>query len=100
MNIVYSTGSVLSLLSDFKKNYGEKYGIIEMGIFGSFARGDACDDSDIDIWVKTETPDPFKIVHMKEFLETITDRNVDIVRMRDKMNPYLKEIIMNEGLNV
>jgi uncharacterized protein len=100
LNIVYSTESLLSLLSEFKKNYGEKYGIIEMGIFGSYARGDACDDSDIDVWIKTVTPDPFNIVHLKEFLEIMTNRHVDIVRLRDTMNPYLKEIINSEGLHV
>ncbi len=84
----------------FKQNYAERYGIPEIGIFGSTARDESRDDSDIDICIKTRTPNPFALVHIKESLEEIVHGQVDIVRIREKMNPFLKERIEKEGLYV
>ena len=91
---------ILLLLSDFKRNYSEKYGIIEIGIFGSIARDDARDDSDLDICIKTRTPNPFNLVHIKEDIEQRTKKRVDIVRVREKMNPFLKTRIEKEAVYV
>ncbi len=91
---------VLAILRDFKQNFADKYGILEIGIFGSIARGEEREDSDVDICIKTKTPDPFAIVHIKEEIENRVQRHVDIVRMREKMNPFLKERIEKEGVYV
>ena len=92
--------AILSILRDFKQNYAEKYGILEIGIFGSAARDEIRDDSDVDICIKTKTPDPFILVHIKENIESLVQKHVDIVRIREKMNPFLKERIEKEGVYV
>ncbi|MCE7912905.1 MAG: nucleotidyltransferase domain-containing protein [Candidatus Brocadia sp. AMX3] len=89
---------VLAILRDFKQRFAEKYGILEIGIFGSTARDDAREDSDVDICIKTKTPDPFAIVHIKEEIESRIRKHVDIVRIREKMNPFLRERIEKEGI--
>ena len=33
--------SILAILRDFKQNFAEKYGILEIGVFGSIARDEA-----------------------------------------------------------
>lgn len=43
---------ILSALHAYKRDFSEKYGIIEMGVFDSVARNDANDSSDLDIFVK------------------------------------------------
>src|SRR3989304_4179248 len=91
---------ILAILRDFKQNFADKYGILEIGIFGSIARGEDREDSDVDICIKTKTPDPFSLVHIKEEIENRVQRHVDIVRMRKKMNPFLKERIEKEGVYV
>lgn len=91
---------VLAILRDFKQNFADKYGILEIGIFGSIARGEEREDSDVDICIRTKTPDPFALVHIKEEIENRVQRHVDIVRMREKMNPFLKERIEKEGVYV
>ncbi len=91
---------IILFLRDFKKPCGEKYGIISLAILGSVARGDMRDDSDIDICVTTRTPDSFKLVHMKKDIEKLLHRRVDIVRLRDKMNPSLKKRIDQESVYV
>lgn len=89
--------SLLAILQEFKRDYAEKYGILEIGVFGSMARDEAGEDSDVDIFIKTKTPNPFLLVHLKEDIEELTGKHVDIVRLREKMNPFLRERIEKEG---
>ena len=92
--------TILAILRDFKQKHAEEYGIIELGVFGSIARDEARDDSDLDICIKTRTPDPFVLVHIKDDIEKLVRKHVDIVRMREKMNPFLRERIEKEGVYV
>ncbi len=92
--------TLLSVLGDYKSQNAERYGIIRLGVFGSFARDEATVISDVDIVLQTKTPDPYNIVHIKEELEKQLDLPVDIVRFREKMNPYLKQRIEQEAVYV
>ncbi|MDD2903438.1 MAG: hypothetical protein PHU44_13495 [Syntrophales bacterium] len=38
--------SLLAILQEFKKDYAEKYGILEIGIFGSMSRDEAREDGE------------------------------------------------------
>ena len=58
---------ILDKLSQIDKN---KYGIFEIGLFGSYAKDNADDESDIDILVKLE---------LKKELEKIFNRKVDLI---------------------
>jgi len=95
-----SRNDILTILKEYKHAFAEKYGILAMGVFGSVARGTYREDSDLDIYVSTITPNPFALVHMKEEIEERVHRRVDIVRLREKMNPFLKERIEKEGIHV
>ena len=61
--------ALLHSLKAFKEMNEKKYRIKAIGIFGSYARNKASEFSDVDIVVRTETPDLFNIVHIKEDLE-------------------------------
>ncbi len=87
-------------LKNFKDVRQRQYGIVKLGVFGSFARGEESDVSDVDIVLETETPDLFNIVHIKEDLEKQLNLSIDIVRLREKMNPFLKKRINNEAVYV
>jgi predicted nucleotidyltransferase len=89
--------SVLQLLSDYKRTRGPHHGIRSLGIFGSMARDQAAPASDVDIVVQLETPDPYTLVHIREELEAVLHLPVDIVRYRERMNPFLKARIDREG---
>ena len=91
---------ILNLLAQYKKDNYDKYGIENIGIFGSVARDEATESSDIDICIKTKIPDMFMLVHIKEELQNLFSKNVDIVRLREKMNPYLKKRIDKEAIYV
>ena len=52
-----------------------------LSIFGSHARGDARDDSDVDVLVKFTGPATFSgYMDLKFLLEDLWDRKVDLVR--------------------
>ena len=97
---VMNRDDILSFLKDFKIRYADQYGIVSLGVFGSVARGEIRDDSDVDIYVTTRTADPFALVHFRDRIERELCRHVDIIRLRDKMNPFLKKRIEEEGIYV
>jgi len=90
----------LEKLKQFKELNAVKYGIEQIGIFGSVARDEAKPNSDIDICLKTKVADMFMLVHIKEELSQLFATDVDIVRLRDKMNPFLKKRIHQEAIYV
>ena len=91
---------VLNLLSDFKQKNQNRYNITMLGIFGSVTRGTNNPESDIDIVIKTLKVDLFMFVHLKEELENLFNTKIDIVRYRERMNPYLKKHIDEEAIYV
>ena len=91
---------VINLLHDFKKKNSDKYSIENMGIFGSFSKDRIHSNSDIDIVIETSKVDLFMLVHLKEELEKLFNRNVDIIRYRERINQYLKKHIDEEAIYV
>ena len=90
----------LELLRRFKNDFAEQFGILRIGLFGSTVRNEANTSSDIDVVVETKTPDMFAIVHAKNQLEELFQLHVDVIRYREKMNPYLKNNIEKEAIFV
>ena len=75
-----------------------KYGITSLSLFGSTARDEQKEASDIDLFVDTETPNPFLLMDAKEFLEDATGSSVDIVRNHQNLNPRLRKRIIKDGI--
>ena len=95
-----SSSEIQQLLKIYKEKTASRYGISRLGIFGSYAKGESTEKSDIDIIVELQTPDIFKMIHIKEELQELLGKRVDIIRNRDKMNPYLKKHIEKEAIYV
>jgi len=89
--------NVLCILRSHRAELADRYGVTRLGIFGSVARNEASDDSDVDIVVETQVPDLLMMVNLKEDLEQLLQRKVDLVRYRVRMNPFLKKRIDNEA---
>ena len=92
--------TVLNILAQYKEKKRDEYAIEKIGIFGSVARGEATDTSDVDICITTKRPDLFMLVHIQEELQNLFHKSVDIVRIRERMNPYLKKRIEKEAIYV
>jgi len=95
-----STSEYINILRSYRAQNASKYGIILMGIFGSVARGEQTEDSDVDVCLETSNPNIFALVHIKEDLQNLFGYPVDIVRMREKMDALLRNRIEKEGIYV
>lgn len=75
----------------------QRWHITEFALFGSVLRDDFRPDSDIDVLV-TFAPNPgwslFDWVDMKEELETLCGRKVDIADKEELKNPYRRHEIL------
>ena len=73
------------------------YHIREIGLFGSFVRGEQTASSDIDLLVEFEKGhnDLFNYIRLKEYLEVLLGRKVDLVN-KNAVKSRLKERILGE----
>lgn len=87
----------ISTLKEHEKLIRQKFGVKRIGIFGSFARGEEKEDSDLDVLVVFEegqkTFDNY--MDLKFYLEDLFGREIDLVTER-ALKPQLKDIIMKE----
>jgi predicted nucleotidyltransferase len=90
----------LEILRGLKGEFAERYGITSLGIFGSVAREQEMETSDVDVVVTMREPNLFTLVHVKEELEEALHEHVDIVHYRERMNAFLKRRIDQEGIYV
>ncbi len=90
---------ILETLSAHKQDMAAKYGVTRLGIFGSLARSQATDASDVDIVVEMP-PDLFKMVHLKDELEEILAVPVDLIRYSRFLNDTLKRRIDHDAIYV
>ena len=79
----------IDLLKNCSNTLKSEYGITSLRLFGSTARDEQKECSDVDVFVETLTPNPFLLMEAKEFLEKSTGRSVDIIRNHRNLNPRL-----------
>ena len=89
---------ILTFLAQNKKLFRDKYNIIRIGLFGSYARGEQNTNSDIDLLVEFEenTPDLYNLkLQLKEFFYKKLGVEVDICREK-YIKPRIKKSILEE----
>ncbi|HRI46979.1 MAG TPA: nucleotidyltransferase family protein [Ignavibacteriaceae bacterium] len=86
------------ILAKHKTELKNKFGVVNIGLFGSYARDEEKTESDIDIAVEINKADLFILASLKEYLQEILKKSVDIIRMRDNMNQVLKNRIEKDVL--
>ena len=83
----------LEKLRQYKHCNAEKFGIRRIGIFGSVARGEQNDNSDLDVFVDMDNPDYFTLCDIHEELEFLCGCKVDLVHIHRFLRPlFLKNI--------
>lgn len=91
---------IIYLLKLYKPKAVAQYGVTRIGIFGSVARGEQQEDSDVDICYEGEAPTLLTLDKIQCDLEQLFGTSVDMVRVRDNMNQLLKQRIQKEGVYV
>lgn len=88
----------LEVLQSYKREHADEFGIVRIGIFGSVARNEATEDSDVDVIIETKRPNLFKLSRIRLDLEELMHTHVDLVSFRESMNTFLKERIQKEAV--
>ncbi len=79
-----STADCIKKLKVFKIDRADYYGIRQIGLFGSVARGEQQDNSDVDVIYEGE-PNLLMRITMKEELEHLLGCKVDVIRMSSQI---------------
>ena len=90
---------ILKILRDSKDRFAEKYGVTKLGLFGSFARNEATEESDVDVCVEMP-PVFFDFEAAREELESSFQRRVDVVRIREGLRELFKEHLRRDTIYV
>ena len=95
-----TTNELLARLHDLKDELRQQFGIEEMALFGSYARGEATEESDVDIAIlQMHLKDAFAIIDAREYLMKILNKNVDIGTFKS-MKTFIKNRIKKDFIYV
>ena len=88
--------TIVSIIKANKPELAERYGVKQVGLFGSFIRGQENPSSDIDILVSfSRDIDLFEFVHLHDYLEAKLRSKVDLV-MATALKPAIGRRILEE----
>jgi predicted nucleotidyltransferase len=87
---------ILLFLGSHKQEMYERFGVTMIGLFGSYARDEAKEDSDIDIAVEIEGDRIFrKFFGLEEYLKTNLHKDIDL-GIASALKPFAREKILKE----
>lgn len=89
---------ILDFLRKNREYLKQNFIVNSISLFGSFARGEESEESDIDLLVDMP-PDLHNLVGLINFLEKSFGRKVDIIRSRPNMHPRFTKHVMREKIN-
>lgn len=93
---MYSTQQIISILEYQKKELAKRYPISELGLFGSYARGDHNEQSDIDILIDFyDRIDGFDYIRIAHHLEDVFKQKIDLVSRKGIKPQYLPYVENN-----
>jgi predicted nucleotidyltransferase len=88
---------IKEILRRHKEILKKKYKVKSIAIFGSYARGEQKETSDIDILVEFyKTPDLIEFVDLKYYLEDILGIKVDLVT-KNALHPMIREEVLKDA---
>jgi hypothetical protein len=91
---------IKSTLTRHRRDISENFRVKDMGVFGSFVRGEADENSDVDIMVTFSAPiGLFKFMSLEEYLEGLLGLKVDLVS-KDALKPRIGARILEEVVYV
>ena len=97
---VLTQAELQTRLQHFKEQRGPKFHLTALGYFGSYARGEAHPESDIDIVFETRHPNLWMTSIMKQELEEWLERPVDLIRLHKYMRSAFRVRLEREAVYV
>jgi predicted nucleotidyltransferase len=90
--------SVLSALRASSSSLRERFGVRQIGLFGSVARDEGKPRSDVDVLVTLDHPTYDGYLDLKEYLEGLVGAKVDLV-LEDALKPRLRPHVLAEVID-
>lgn len=90
--------TVLNTLRPLLPNLQQHYKITKLGLFGSYSRNQATEDSDIDLLIQLDPDITFGLItlcHLENTLSDTLGKKVDLV-IEDDLKPSLRQTILND----
>ena len=84
---------ILYFLKEHKQELQSKYTITKIGLFGSYAKNKATEESDIDLYAEFEKKTFRNIAGAWNFLENSLGKKIDLLHPHKNMRPSLKHTI-------
>jgi predicted nucleotidyltransferase len=95
--MVRNRDEILKILEE-NRNVIRDYGVRRLGLFGSCARGECTEISDLDFVVEFEKKSFDAYMDLKLFLEELFSCQVDLV-ISDTIKPRLRSLILGEAIH-
>ena len=90
---------VLRLLRTHKETLTKRFGVVELRLYGSFARDQAAGDSDVDVLVRFDAPPDWRrYFGAQAYLENLLGRPVDMAtkqELRAEIRPYVERELID-----
>ena len=90
--------TILNQLQERESELSRRFGVASLTLFGSFARDQATEHSDVDVLVSfDDAPDMKSILGVQSYLEEILGRTVDLVlwdELREEIRPHVQRDIL------
>jgi len=91
-----SLEEIKKISAEHKEELMEKFKVKELGVFGSYVRGEQKRKSDIDILVSFKEPiGLFEFMDLEEYLKSLLGTKVDLVSKK-ALKPYIGKYILEE----
>ena len=99
---MYTQQKILQFLRSNKEYLQKNFHLTKIGIFGSYAKNEQLESSDIDLLIEleAETPNIFELKqNLKNYIKDQLNIEVDICREK-YLKPYIKSKILDETIYV
>jgi len=84
---------ILEFLRKNREYLKQNFEVTSISLFGSFARGEETEESDVDLLVEIEKPTPHNVVGLQIYLEEQFSRTVHVVRKHFRLKERFVRII-------
>lgn len=98
MGYQLNTNEILRLLRAEKNFLNHNFGVTDIGLFGSFAKGQSGPESDIDLIVELKEPRFEWLAGLQIFLENKFNRKIQLIRKGKHINPRFRDRVEKEAI--